>query len=652
MLIRSQMSEDVGDLRRPTNNQHRPKMKFIGLISGGKDSFFNIYHCISQGHELVALGNLYPEISDEIDSFMFQTVGHDVIEYYSQCLDVPLYRQPILGKSTNQNLEYLVTENDEIEDLYKLLSKIVDAHPEIEGVSCGAILSHYQRTRVENVCDRLGLTSLTYLWQRNQYDLMKEMCESGLDARIIKVAAIGLTKNHLGKSISELFPALVKLNLMYEVHICGEGGEFETIVLDCPFFKKKKLVITQQDIVEHSSDVFYLRIKVELADKNVTSDYKPLESLPLLEDEFQDIADSCPKADISLSGLLIDSQRIVPKIDVTPTETTLYISNLTSMKSTIEDQTKDIFQQLDKLLGDHNLTVNDIQHITLLLSDMSNFAKVNKFYGTFFKDIYLPPSRICIETEVESIQLSCIVLKHIQPKTGIHIRSRSYWGPQNIGPYSQSIVNTQSSYKTATLSGQIPLIPATMDISNKSIAFDSALSLQHLVRVKNLVNVKQLALVVCFITDESYVPIVRSCWTDLENKGNLVIVTVRGLPRGAKVEWGGLSFEDITGIYDDFASDSEDESDDDSVSQFDNFDESCICQVGKKGEFSVVTLFTSDSDVVKSLFTFKGYRQLICHPKDYIEIKGDYLPVNTVYDHKGKNHKYAVILKIEAHRKN
>ena len=124
-------------------------MKFIGLISGGKDSFFNIYHCISQGHELVALGNLYPEISDEIDSFMFQTVGHDVIEYYSQCLDVPLYRQPILGKSTNQNLEYLVTENDEIEDLYKLLSKIVDAHPEIEGVSCGAILSHYQRTRVK-----------------------------------------------------------------------------------------------------------------------------------------------------------------------------------------------------------------------------------------------------------------------------------------------------------------------------------------------------------------------------------------------------------------------------------------------------------------------------------------------------------------------
>ncbi|CAX43629.1 endoribonuclease, putative [Candida dubliniensis CD36] len=625
-------------------------MKFIGLISGGKDSFFNIHHCISQGHELVALGNLYPEKSDEIDSFMFQTVGHDVIDYYSQCLDVPLYRQPILGKSANQHLEYSVTENDEIEDLYKLLSKIVDAHPDAEGVSCGAILSHYQRTRVENVCDRLGLTSLTYLWQRNQYDLMKEMCESGLDARIIKVAAIGLTKNHLGKSISELFPTLIKLNQMYEVHICGEGGEFETIVLDCPFFKKKKLVITQQDIVEHSSDVFYLRIKVELADKDDTFEFKPLESLPLLEEEFEDIANSCPKADIGLAGLSIDSKRIVPKMEFTSTMSTLYISNLTSLKSTIEDQTEDIFQQLDKLLGEHNLTVNDIQHITLLLSDMSNFAKVNKLYGAVFKDIYLPPSRICIETDVESIQLSCIVLKQIQPKTGIHIRSRSYWGPQNIGPYSQSIVNTQPSYKTATLSGQIPLIPATMNISDKSIVFDSALSLQHLVRVKNLVNVKQFASIVCFISDESYVPIVRSCWDDLENKGNLVIVTVRGLPRGAKVEWGGLSLENITDLYDDYCSDSESEACDVQVSQFEKFDESCIVQVGKKGDFSVITLFTSDSDVVKSLSTFKGYRQLICHPKDYIDSRGDYLPVKTVFDHKGKNHKYAVILKIETDR--
>lgn len=624
-------------------------MKFIGLISGGKDSFFNIYHCLSQGHELVALGNLYPEESDEIDSFMFQTVGHDVIEYYSQCLDVPLYRQPIKGKSANQNLEYLITKNDEIEDLFQLLSTIQKSHPDVEGVSCGAILSHYQRTRVENVCDRLNFTSLTYLWQRNQYDLMQEMCQADLDARIIKVAAIGLTAQHLGKSISELFPTLVKLNQMYEVHICGEGGEFETIVLDCPFFKSKKLEIVNQEVVEHSSDVFYLKIKVEIVDKE-ESQFESLESLPLLEDDFEDMAENCPEPDVSLTGLDITDQKLVtPDVNVVSTPTTIYISNVTSSKSALEEQTIDIFAQINDILSQYKLTFNDIQHITLLLSDMKSFVDINKVYGKYFQDIYLPPSRICIETKnnIKSIQLSCIVLKNIQPKSGIHIRSRSYWGPQNIGPYSQSIISIQDSYKTATLSGQIHLIPANMELSNMTVAKDSALALQHLVRVKNLVNVKEFALIVCFITDDSYVPIVSSCWEDLINKNNLVIVTVSGLPRGARVEWGGLSYEDIVDMYDD-DSDSDEESHSESQTQlFDEFEESYVCKIGK-GSLNVVTLFTSNQELVKLIESFKGYRQLICNPSNFINIKSDYLPVNTVYNFKGKQYKYAIILKTES----
>jgi diphthine-ammonia ligase len=35
-------------------------MKVVALISGGKDSCFNIMQCIAAGHEIVALANLYP----------------------------------------------------------------------------------------------------------------------------------------------------------------------------------------------------------------------------------------------------------------------------------------------------------------------------------------------------------------------------------------------------------------------------------------------------------------------------------------------------------------------------------------------------------------------------------------------------------------
>lgn len=61
----------------------------------------------------------------------------------------------------------------------------------MQGVGSGAILSNYQRTRVENVCGRLGLQSLAYLWRRPQSPLLAEMVESGLDAVLVKVRERG-----------------------------------------------------------------------------------------------------------------------------------------------------------------------------------------------------------------------------------------------------------------------------------------------------------------------------------------------------------------------------------------------------------------------------------------------------------------------------
>ena len=79
---------------------HR-NMKFVALLSGGKDSCYNIMKCIEYGHELVALANLYPsdEEADEINSFMYQSAGHSVIPMFAECFQVPLYRKKIAGLS-------------------------------------------------------------------------------------------------------------------------------------------------------------------------------------------------------------------------------------------------------------------------------------------------------------------------------------------------------------------------------------------------------------------------------------------------------------------------------------------------------------------------------------------------------------------------
>lgn len=104
-------------------------LNVIALISGGKDSIFNIMKCVQQGHKIIALANLYPiEMGKEIDSYMYQSVGGHAIENLAQAMGKPLYRKIIEGKPKITDLEYngskTEKEGDEVEDLYLLLKEI------------------------------------------------------------------------------------------------------------------------------------------------------------------------------------------------------------------------------------------------------------------------------------------------------------------------------------------------------------------------------------------------------------------------------------------------------------------------------------------------------------------------------------------------
>ena len=133
--------------------------------------------CQHYGHEVVALANLLPtqEEVDELDSYMYQTVGHQIVAAYASCMGLPLYRRKILGASKDQRLVYEDTAGDEVEDLAALLAYIKSEIPDVGAVSSGAIASDYQRTRVERVCSRLGLVSLAYLWHQPQDPLLQRM---------------------------------------------------------------------------------------------------------------------------------------------------------------------------------------------------------------------------------------------------------------------------------------------------------------------------------------------------------------------------------------------------------------------------------------------------------------------------------------------
>lgn len=62
--------------------------------------------------------------SDELDSYMYQTVGHHAIDLYAEAMALPLYRRTIRGRSVDTSQVYTKCEGDEVEDLYELLKLV------------------------------------------------------------------------------------------------------------------------------------------------------------------------------------------------------------------------------------------------------------------------------------------------------------------------------------------------------------------------------------------------------------------------------------------------------------------------------------------------------------------------------------------------
>ncbi|XP_034273827.1 diphthine--ammonia ligase [Pantherophis guttatus] len=563
-------------------------MKVVALISGGKDSSYNMMHCVAAGHQIVALANLRPtedkEGFDELDSYMYQTVGHQAIELYAEAMDLPLYRHTIKGTSINTGSIYTKCDGDEVEDLYQLL-KLVKDKEGVEAVSVGAILSDYQRVRVENVCKRLALQPLAYLWRQNQDKLLREIISLKVQAIIIKVAAIGLDPDkHLGKTLDEMEPYLLKLSQKYGVHICGEGGEYETFTLDCPLFKKK-IVVDSSEVIVHSADAFapvaYLRLlKLHLEDKVQFGGKILPEKCSCDTKETEDSA--CPPSDERKETPCITWQFLRPhfaqenkalEFSGKSLKGYQWITGIStyfhpSERKNIQELTNDVLSSLQAHMNLKGLALTDIILVHLYMKSMADFAVINSVYMTAFD--LCPPARVCVEaplTEDLLFQMDCLAQKDdkmisdASQKQVMHVQSISHWAPANIGPYSQCIQVEDTLY----CAGQIALVPCTMQLTSGGIKKEALVSLNHVERVLKAMNLKaelhHVLMANCYVTDSKYISVAEAVWQrklkeliktkeeDINNDmpaihGELVVVVVPFLPRAASIEWHVIAVVD------------------------------------------------------------------------------------------------------------
>ena len=211
-------------------------MKLGILFSGGKDSTYAAYLAKKSGYELSCFISL---VSDNKESYMFHTPSIKKTKEQAKLAGIPIVSWETEGK-----------KESELKDLEKAI-RIAIKEYKIEGIVTGAIQSVYQSVRIQKICNKLGIECFNPLWQINEEKYLEELIKNKFKIILTGVFAYPFDEKWLGKEIDRKFIEEIKeMNKKYKISMIGEGGEFETLVVNCPLFKKSLDINKFNDIKE------------------------------------------------------------------------------------------------------------------------------------------------------------------------------------------------------------------------------------------------------------------------------------------------------------------------------------------------------------------------------------------------------------------
>ena len=223
-------------------------MRVAVLATGGKDSVLALHRVLNEEYEVRYLVSMIPLRED---SWMFHYPNIRLVDLFADAVEIPLVKAETSG-----------VKEKEVEDLKCLIEKL-----DVEGIVSGAVASNYQKTRIEKICRQLSLKSVMPLWHEKELHILNEILDLKFEVIITGVYAYGFDKEWLGKKINEkTVKALKELNIKYGVSLVGEGGEYETLVLDAQFFRKRIKIIKAEKVWENQNG-YFLVTKAKLESK-------------------------------------------------------------------------------------------------------------------------------------------------------------------------------------------------------------------------------------------------------------------------------------------------------------------------------------------------------------------------------------------------
>jgi len=210
---------------------------WVSLFSGGKDSSWALYRALESGLDVRRLVTVHPSE----DSYMYHVPATDLTALAAESIGIDLLDVDPGDLEADAVTDSTRQGDDELEPLEAAL---VDLENDLEGglagVTAGAVESEFQTNRIQAMCDRLECELFAPLWQEDPRELADAMLEAGFEILIVQVAAYGLDESWLGRRLDhDAIADLEELHEEYGVHILGEGGEFETLVVDGPHMDQR-----------------------------------------------------------------------------------------------------------------------------------------------------------------------------------------------------------------------------------------------------------------------------------------------------------------------------------------------------------------------------------------------------------------------------
>jgi len=210
-------------------------VQVAALFSGGKDSTYAIYAALQRGWEITHVIAIHPE---DPASMLYHVPNVHVTPLLAEAMGIPIVEERA-GSG----------EEAELEALDRAIRRTGT-----KGILVGAIASDYQHARVNRVSHRLGVRVFAPLWRRNPEHLLADYLAARFDVRFSAVSGEGLDASWLGRSLDMTAAKdLLLLRDRVGLHPCGEGGEFETVVLHAPFFRRRLEVLEAEAVWEGTS---------------------------------------------------------------------------------------------------------------------------------------------------------------------------------------------------------------------------------------------------------------------------------------------------------------------------------------------------------------------------------------------------------------